>query len=119
MDRRRTFSDNRDEEPEWFSSGPTSQHDTIELRGFDDIPEDKATGPGGSAKSKKQTPAQKKRNKKAAMDKEEKAAATAAAAAAVAAAAAAAASTAPSSQNKKEVDSKSKLSFGNFYKLNI
>ncbi|CAH0548712.1 unnamed protein product [Brassicogethes aeneus] len=24
------------EEPEWFSSGPTSQNDTIELRGFDD-----------------------------------------------------------------------------------
>lgn len=25
-----------DEEPEWFSAGPTSQHDTIELRGFDE-----------------------------------------------------------------------------------
>uniref|UniRef100_A0A0K8UIL5 Protein sister of odd and bowel n=1 Tax=Bactrocera latifrons TaxID=174628 RepID=A0A0K8UIL5_BACLA len=27
----------RNEEPEWFSSGPTSQHDTIELRGFEEI----------------------------------------------------------------------------------
>ncbi|CAG0897284.1 unnamed protein product [Darwinula stevensoni] len=25
-----------EEEPEWFSGGPTSQHDVIELRGFDD-----------------------------------------------------------------------------------
>nr|CAD7428991.1 unnamed protein product [Timema monikensis] len=35
-DRRRTSSDYREEEPEWFSGGPTSQHDTIELHGFDD-----------------------------------------------------------------------------------
>lgn len=35
-DRYRMQSDNRDDEPEWFSSGPTSQNDTIELRGFDD-----------------------------------------------------------------------------------
>ncbi|KNC25471.1 hypothetical protein FF38_05863 [Lucilia cuprina] len=27
------------EEPEWFSEGPTSQHDTIELRGFDESDE--------------------------------------------------------------------------------
>lgn len=26
----------KDDEPEWFSGGPTSQLDTIELRGFDD-----------------------------------------------------------------------------------
>ena len=25
-----------EEEPEWFSSGPTSQSDTIELRGFEE-----------------------------------------------------------------------------------
>lgn len=25
----------KEEEPEWFTGGPTSQHDTIELRGFD------------------------------------------------------------------------------------
>ncbi|CAB3382670.1 Hypothetical predicted protein [Cloeon dipterum] len=31
-DRRR----DRDDEPEWFSGGPTSQHDTIELHGFED-----------------------------------------------------------------------------------
>lgn len=34
--RQRMQSDSRDDEPEWFSGGPTSQHDTIELRGFDD-----------------------------------------------------------------------------------
>ncbi|RVE49119.1 hypothetical protein evm_006240 [Chilo suppressalis] len=28
----------KDEEPEWFSGGPTSQLETIELRGFDDPP---------------------------------------------------------------------------------
>ncbi|XP_072379891.1 eukaryotic translation initiation factor 4E transporter-like isoform X2 [Diabrotica undecimpunctata] len=34
---RRRISDNREqEEPEWFSGGPLSQNDTIELRGFDD-----------------------------------------------------------------------------------
>ncbi|KAF4518888.1 hypothetical protein B566_EDAN015280 [Ephemera danica] len=32
-DRRRN---DRDDEPEWFSGGPTSQHDTIELHGFDE-----------------------------------------------------------------------------------
>ncbi|XP_065370770.1 eukaryotic translation initiation factor 4E transporter [Calliphora vicina] len=29
----------RKEEPEWFSEGPTSQHDTIELRGFEETDE--------------------------------------------------------------------------------
>lgn len=77
-DRRRTYSDNRDsDEPEWFISGPTSQHDTIELRGFEDIPEEKAVNSGGSgsgnnAKNKKQTLAQKKRAKKNATEKDEK-----------------------------------------------
>ncbi|XP_072749964.1 uncharacterized protein [Anoplolepis gracilipes] len=73
-DRRRTYSDNRDstDEPEWFSSGPTSQHDTIELRGFEDIPEEKAVSNSGNSKSKKQTPAQKKRNKKNATEKDDK-----------------------------------------------
>ncbi|XP_077288125.1 uncharacterized protein LOC143912699 isoform X2 [Arctopsyche grandis] len=33
-DRRRGYE--KDEEPEWFSGGPTSQNETIELRGFDD-----------------------------------------------------------------------------------
>ncbi|XP_023289580.1 eukaryotic translation initiation factor 4E transporter isoform X3 [Orussus abietinus] len=70
-DRRRTFSENKEpEEPEWFSSGPTSQHDTIELRGFEDIPEEKVVKIG-SAKSKKQSSAQKKRGKKK-EEKEEK-----------------------------------------------
>ncbi|XP_011305362.1 eukaryotic translation initiation factor 4E transporter isoform X3 [Fopius arisanus] len=59
-DRRRTYSSEPREleEPEWFSGGPISQHDTIELRGFDDIPEEKIT------KNKKASPAQKKRGKK-------------------------------------------------------
>ncbi|XP_015836326.1 eukaryotic translation initiation factor 4E transporter isoform X2 [Tribolium castaneum] len=35
-ERRRISGESRDEEPEWFSSGPSSQNDTIELRGFDD-----------------------------------------------------------------------------------
>ncbi|KAF5291743.1 hypothetical protein FQA39_LY14231 [Lamprigera yunnana] len=34
--RRRMPSDNKDEEPEWFSGGPLSQAETIELRGFED-----------------------------------------------------------------------------------
>lgn len=29
-----------EEEPEWFSAGPTSQSDTIELRGFEKEPEE-------------------------------------------------------------------------------
>ncbi|CAH1134208.1 unnamed protein product [Ceutorhynchus assimilis] len=34
---RRRYSENtREDEPEWFSSGPISQNDTIELRGFDE-----------------------------------------------------------------------------------
>lgn len=48
-DRHRTYSEKEIEEPEWFSSGPTSQHDTIELKGFEDADE---KGPKG----KKQSP---------------------------------------------------------------
>lgn len=59
---RRQYND-RNEEPEWFSGGPTSQNDTIELRGFEDyttrrdspssrnsgdVDEDKATADYGS-----------------------------------------------------------------------
>lgn len=33
---RRKYSENKEDEPEWFSSGPISQNDTIELRGFDE-----------------------------------------------------------------------------------
>lgn len=75
-DRRRTYSDTRDsDEPEWFSSGPTSQHDTIELRGFEDIPEEKVVNSGGNSnnsKNKKQTLAQKKRAKKNTTEKDDK-----------------------------------------------
>lgn len=42
-ERRRMFSENRSEEPEWFSGGPTSQNDTIELRGFDEPEPDEKT----------------------------------------------------------------------------
>lgn len=62
---RRRYEHREPEEPEWFSGGPISQHDTIELRGFDDIPEEK------NAKGKKATVAAKKRNKKL-TDKDEK-----------------------------------------------
>lgn len=31
----------QEEEPEWFSGGPTSQNDTIELRGFETTPEER------------------------------------------------------------------------------
>lgn len=37
-DNRRRYDNRAIEEPEWFSEGPTSQNDTIELRGFDDAP---------------------------------------------------------------------------------
>lgn len=60
------------DEPEWFSSGPTSQHDTIELRGFEDIPEEKAVNNNSNAKNKKQTAVQKKRAKKNSLEKDEK-----------------------------------------------
>ncbi|KAJ8916524.1 hypothetical protein NQ315_000166 [Exocentrus adspersus] len=53
---RRRISDNREqEEPEWFSGGPVSQNDTIELRGFDD-----ADKPGAK---KKVAPSRVKRAK--------------------------------------------------------
>lgn len=36
-DRKRMYTEkSRTEEPEWFTDGPTSQHDIIELRGFDE-----------------------------------------------------------------------------------
>ena len=34
-----------EEEPEWFSSGPTSQSDTIELRGFEEPKREKEQEP--------------------------------------------------------------------------
>lgn len=72
-DRRKSYNDSREiEEPEWFSSGPTSQHDTIELRGFEDIPEEKLTNNNSNTKGKKQSPAQKKRSKLRASEKIEK-----------------------------------------------
>lgn len=36
---RRHYNDRNAEEPEWFSGGPTSQNDTIELRGFEEYTE--------------------------------------------------------------------------------
>lgn len=49
-ERRRMFSENRTEEPEWFSGGPTSQNDTIELRGFDE-PEPEERTPSTTAEN--------------------------------------------------------------------
>ncbi|XP_067627709.1 eukaryotic translation initiation factor 4E transporter isoform X2 [Eurosta solidaginis] len=51
----------RNEEPEWFSGGPTSQHDTIELHGFEDIDEHlNITAPtGNSNRSTILTPSRK------------------------------------------------------------
>lgn len=45
----------RNEEPEWFSSGPTSQHDTIELRGFEEIDDQYNGSCSGGIGSTKQT----------------------------------------------------------------
>ncbi|KAF2885441.1 hypothetical protein ILUMI_20721 [Ignelater luminosus] len=61
-DRRRISNESRDEEPEWFSGGPISQHETIELRGFED---------GDCEKSikKKHSTAQKKKQKERAITK--------------------------------------------------
>ncbi|XP_046386062.1 uncharacterized protein LOC124155907 isoform X3 [Ischnura elegans] len=53
-DRRRSYESRGEEEPEWFSGGPTSQHDTIELRGFEDIPED-SVAPNSGQRAKKQS----------------------------------------------------------------
>lgn len=46
-DNRRRYNDrsHANEEPEWFSGGPTSQNDTIELRGFEDPAPDKSPTP--------------------------------------------------------------------------
>ncbi|XP_044762842.1 eukaryotic translation initiation factor 4E transporter-like isoform X3 [Coccinella septempunctata] len=46
---RRISGGEKDEEPEWFSGGPMSQNDTIELRGFD---ESDRGGMGGGNKKK-------------------------------------------------------------------
>lgn len=67
---RRRISDSKDDEPEWFSGGPTSQSDTIELRGF----EDPAGGDMDRCSSsqsgrKKQSPSRKKRNRERAITK--------------------------------------------------
>jgi len=43
------YGRHKDDEPEWFSGGPTSQHDTIELHGFED-------GEGKKKKKQQSTP---------------------------------------------------------------
>ncbi|XP_015785233.1 eukaryotic translation initiation factor 4E transporter [Tetranychus urticae] len=41
---RRDSRNHEEEEPEWFTGGPTSQHDTIELKGFEEeMPEDEVS----------------------------------------------------------------------------
>ncbi|XP_050442719.1 eukaryotic translation initiation factor 4E transporter-like isoform X2 [Adelges cooleyi] len=56
-DKRRNDSYRSQEEPEWMTDGPTSQNDTIELRGFDDPPTDKSKKP-----KKSKTSARAKKN---------------------------------------------------------
>lgn len=67
---RRRISDSKDDEPEWFSGGPTSQSDTIELRGFEDPAggdTDRSTSSQGGRK--KSSPSRKKRNRERAITK--------------------------------------------------
>ena len=79
---------NEDDTPEWFHGGPTSQHDTIELRGFDD---EKSANAKTLAKKEAAAPLPKERGTTIGRKKQEEEAAVAAAAASAAAAAAAAA----------------------------
>ncbi|XP_066968458.1 eukaryotic translation initiation factor 4E transporter-like [Macrobrachium rosenbergii] len=59
QDRKRVASRNEEEEqPEWFTGGPTSQNEFIELVGFDDIPEE------GSTSGKPQSKRERRRSKK-------------------------------------------------------
>ena len=39
--RKKSVKDNRNEEPEWFTFGPSSQFETMELKGFDDVEDPK------------------------------------------------------------------------------
>ncbi|EEB20270.1 eukaryotic translation initiation factor 4E transporter, putative [Pediculus humanus corporis] len=64
IDRRRFEA----EEPEWFSGGPTSQHDTVELRGFDDSGEDSKSNTGSRKSSAEEISVSRNGNKKS--DKE-------------------------------------------------
>ncbi|XP_050521853.1 eukaryotic translation initiation factor 4E transporter-like isoform X2 [Daktulosphaira vitifoliae] len=57
FDKRRNDSYRSQEEPEWMTDGPTSQHDTIELRGFEDLPTDKS-----KKQKKSKTAARSKKN---------------------------------------------------------
>ncbi|XP_018330068.1 eukaryotic translation initiation factor 4E transporter-like isoform X2 [Agrilus planipennis] len=63
-DRRRISNEHREEEPEWFSGGPSSQNDTIELRGFDDDTK--------KLRNKKQSPSTMKRSKERALKNKER-----------------------------------------------
>ena len=47
--RRDSYRHHEEEEPEWFSEGPTSQNDRIELHGFEgpkEVTEDRSKGKG-------------------------------------------------------------------------
>ncbi|XP_068242106.1 eukaryotic translation initiation factor 4E transporter-like isoform X2 [Palaemon carinicauda] len=58
QDRKRMSRNEEEEQPEWFTGGPTSQNEFIELVGFDDIPEE------GSSSSKPQSKRERRRSKK-------------------------------------------------------
>lgn len=59
---RRRMSRAEEEEPEWFTGGPTSQNEFIELVGFDDIPEENSTST--KAQHKRERRRSKKKKKK-------------------------------------------------------
>ncbi|KAK3854978.1 hypothetical protein Pcinc_038591, partial [Petrolisthes cinctipes] len=58
QDRRRNTRMEEDEQPEWFTGGPTSQNEFIELVGFDDIPEE------GNSSAKNHNKRERRRSKK-------------------------------------------------------
>lgn len=52
-DKRRAYSDSKEEEPEWFSGGPTSQNDKIDLGGFGDFCDEGMIGRSRKGSSQK------------------------------------------------------------------
>ena len=52
QDRRKNHDE--DDTPEWFHGGPTSQHDTIELRGFDEEKDRSKSGKSGKKETAKE-----------------------------------------------------------------
>ncbi|GAB6030333.1 eukaryotic translation initiation factor 4E nuclear import factor 1 [Chamberlinius hualienensis] len=74
-----------EEEPEWFSCGPSSQSETIELRGFDDVTHHSSSSASSSDDQRLKRERRKswRKSKTPTIEEEEESAAAAAAAAAV------------------------------------